>query len=58
MSNSTRKTYPVTVTHLPVARCTVCGRTVARARTSASDALTDHYRRDHPELLGPEPADA
>ncbi|HEY6795790.1 MAG TPA: hypothetical protein VI248_14015 [Kineosporiaceae bacterium] len=52
MSNSTRKTYPVTVTRLPVVRCTVCGRTVATARSSAADALTEHYRRAHPELLG------
>ena len=52
MSNSTRKTFPVTVTRLPVVRCTVCGRTVANPRTSAGDALTEHYRRVHPELLG------
>jgi hypothetical protein len=52
MSNSTRKTFPVTVTRLPVVRCTVCGRSVATARLSAADALTEHYRRSHPELLG------
>ena len=51
MSNSTRKTYPVTVTRLPVVRCTVCGRTVATARGSAADALTEHYRKVHPEVL-------
>lgn len=52
----TRKTFPVTVTRLPVVRCQVCGRTVASPRTSAGDALTEHYRREHPELLGDERA--
>jgi hypothetical protein len=52
MAKSTRKTFPVTVTRLPVVRCSVCGRTVANPRAAAADALTDHYRREHPELLG------
>jgi len=52
MSNPRSKSYPVTVTRLPVVRCTVCGRTVANVRTSAGEALTEHYRRVHPELLG------
>jgi hypothetical protein len=53
MSKQTRKTFPVTVTRLPVVRCTVCGRSVANPRASAGDALTEHYRRTHPEILGP-----
>jgi hypothetical protein len=55
MSRSTRKTFPVTVTRLPVVRCTVCGRTVANPKAAAADALTEHYRRVHPELLGETP---
>ena len=52
MSKITRKTFPVTVTQLPVVRCQVCGRTIANRHASAGDTLTDHYRREHPELLG------
>jgi hypothetical protein len=48
----TRKTFPVTVSRLPVVRCQVCGRSVATPRTTATDALTEHYRREHPEFLG------
>jgi hypothetical protein len=54
MSRTTRKTFPVTVTRLPVVRCQVCGRTVANHRASAADTLTEHYRREHPELLDPQ----
>ena len=52
MSTSPRKSksVPVTVTHLPTVRCSICGRTVAH-RDSAADALTEHYRRSHPEQL-------
>jgi len=52
MSTSPRKSksFPVTVTHLPTVRCSICGRTVAH-RDSAADALTEHYRRSHPEQL-------
>ena len=42
---------PVTVTHLPVTRCQVCHRTVAYRLGTISDALTEHYRRVHPESL-------
>jgi hypothetical protein len=52
MRNSTRKTFPVTVTRVPLVRCTVCGRTVANPRSAAGNALTEHYRRAHPEILG------
>jgi hypothetical protein len=51
MSKTTRKTFPVTVTRLPVVRCQICGRSVAHPRLSAGDALTEHYRREHPEQL-------
>lgn len=52
---ATRKAFPVTVTRLPVIRCQVCGRTVANPRAAAADALTEHYRRAHPEALGLQP---
>lgn len=59
MSNFESSRYPVTVTQLPVTRCQICRRTVAyrpgRAG-AASAALTEHYRRAHPEALGTEPA--
>jgi hypothetical protein len=44
--------FPVTVTHLPVVRCQVCQRTIAHQPGKASEVLTDHYRRAHPEKLG------
>jgi hypothetical protein len=52
MSRSTRRSFPVTVSRLPMVRCQVCGTAVAHPRESAADALTEHYRRVHPELLG------
>jgi hypothetical protein len=52
MSKTPRKAFPVTVTRLPVVRCQICGRTMAHRPSSAGDTLTDHYRREHPELLG------
>lgn len=52
MSKSPRsRRFPVTVTHLPVTRCQVCRRTVAYRPGTISEALTDHYRRTHPETL-------
>jgi hypothetical protein len=51
MSNSKSTRFPVTVTHLPVMRCQVCQRTVAHRPDQASAALTEHYRRMHPEAL-------
>ena len=52
MSKSSSRRFPVTVTHLPVTRCQICHRTVAYRPGKASDVLTEHYRRAHPETLG------
>jgi hypothetical protein len=52
MSKPTRRTFPVTVTRLKMVRCTVCGRSVAQTGSAAGEVLTEHYRREHPELLG------
>jgi len=43
----------VTVTHLPVTRCQICHRTAADRPGNLSEVLTGHYRRTHPETLGP-----
>jgi hypothetical protein len=43
--------FPVTVTRLPVTRCQVCQYTVAYRPGAISEALTEHYRRAHPEAL-------
>ena len=52
MSNSRSRRFPVTVTHLLVTRCQICHRTVAYRPGKASEVLTEHYRRAHPEALG------
>jgi hypothetical protein len=52
MSKSLSRCFPVTITHLPVARCQICHRTVAYRPGSLSEVLTEHYRRAHPEALG------
>ena len=52
MSKSNSRRFPVTVTHLPVTRCQICDRTVAHQPGKASEVLTEHYRRAHPETLG------
>ncbi len=52
MSNSSSHRFPVTVTQLPVTRCEICQRTVAYRPGTLSEALTEHYRRAHPEALG------
>lgn len=52
MSNSSSRRFPVTVTQLPVTRCEICQRTVAHRPGTLSEALTEHYRRAHPEALG------
>jgi hypothetical protein len=52
MSKSSSRRFPVTVTHLPVTRCQICHHTVAYRPGKASDVLTEHYRRAHPETLG------
>ena len=51
ISKSPSRRSPVTVTHLPVTRCQICHRTVAYRPGKASEVLTEHYRRAHPEAL-------
>jgi hypothetical protein len=53
MNNSSARRFPVTVTQLPVIRCEICKRTVAYRPGAPSEALTEHYRRAHPETLHP-----
>lgn len=55
MSNSPSSRFPVTVTQLPLTRCKICQRTVAHRPGQASAALTEHYRRTHPEVLAGPP---
>jgi hypothetical protein len=33
-------------------RCEICRRTVAHRPGQASQVLTEHYRREHPDALG------
>jgi hypothetical protein len=51
MSKSSSRHFPVTVSHLPV-MLPICRRTVAYRPGKASEVLTEHYRRVHPEALG------
>lgn len=51
MTNPSSRRFPVTVTQLPVVRCKICQRTVAHRPGQASQVLTEHYRREHPEVL-------
>lgn len=51
MSNSSSRSFPVTVTNLPITRCQICHRTVAYPPGHLSEVLTEHYRRVHPEVL-------
>jgi hypothetical protein len=51
MSKSNRTPFPVTITRLPVSRCQICRRTITTRTGQASAALTEHYRREHPEIL-------
>jgi hypothetical protein len=46
-----RRTFPVTVTKMPVVRCDLCQETLAHVPGRAGDVLTDHYRRQHPAAL-------
>jgi hypothetical protein len=55
MTKPKSRRFPVTVTHLPVMRCQICQRTVAYRPGKASEVLTEHYRRVHPEALGLKP---
>ena len=52
MSKSPSRRFPVTITQLPLTRCQICHRTVAYQPGRLSQALTEHYRRTHPEALG------
>ena len=52
MTRSATKSFPVTVTRLPVTRCEVCQRTVAYRPGQASAALTKHYQLVHKDALG------
>jgi hypothetical protein len=51
MSNQSSRRFPVTVTRLPVIRCQLCRRNLACRDGSASAVLTEHYRREHPDVL-------
>lgn len=51
MTTSSSRRFPVTVTHLPLTRCEICNRTVAYRPGKVSEALTEHYRRAHPQAL-------
>jgi hypothetical protein len=52
MTRSAAKSFPVTVTQLPVTRCEICQRTVAYRPGEASAALTKHYKLMHKDALG------
>jgi hypothetical protein len=52
MTRSASKSFPVTVTQLPVTRCQLCQRTVAFRPGEASAALTKHYELRHPREMG------
>ncbi|MGO8882360.1 MAG: hypothetical protein ACLPUO_19410 [Streptosporangiaceae bacterium] len=51
MSSSRSPRFPVTVTRLPVIRCQVCQRGIPCRSGEASAVLTEHYRREHPDVL-------
>jgi hypothetical protein len=55
MTRSESSRFPVTVSRLPVTRCEVCGRTLAYRPGQASEVLTQHYDRMHPEALADVP---
>jgi hypothetical protein len=51
MSRSESSKFPVTVTQLPVTRCEICGRTLAYRPGKASEVLTGHYTKMHPDAF-------
>jgi hypothetical protein len=51
MSRANSREFPVTVSQLPVLRCQVCHATMACRAGQASDVLTEHYRKEHPDVL-------
>ncbi|MFN8080580.1 MAG: hypothetical protein U0Q19_13565 [Kineosporiaceae bacterium] len=46
-----RRSFPVTVTQLPVVRCAECGRTMAHRTGQASAVLTAHYEQAHAQAI-------
>ncbi|MBL8930138.1 MAG: hypothetical protein JNL54_08455 [Kineosporiaceae bacterium] len=46
-----RRSFPVTVTQLPMVRCAECGRTMAHRAGEASAVLTAHYQQSHAEAV-------
>jgi hypothetical protein len=55
MARRTSRSFPVTVTQLPLVRCQICGRTIAHQPGQANEVLTEHYVKAHPEMLGSGP---
>jgi hypothetical protein len=51
MRRSPTRTFPVTVSRLPLVRCELCGQTIAHRQGKAGVVLTEHYIRAHPEVL-------
>ena len=47
MAKSKPRTFPVTVTQLPLVRCAICGRMLAHQKGAAAEALTAHYTQAH-----------
>jgi hypothetical protein len=61
MTRSASKSFPVTVTQLPITRCHICQRTVAYRPDeagAASAALTKHYELKHKDAISATPASA
>ncbi len=52
MSKPNARRFPVTVTQLPLTRCQLCDRPLAYQPGKVSEAVNEHYRRAHPEVLG------
>ncbi len=46
----TQRTFPVSVTQMPLVRCAVCDRTMAHPPGRASEVLTTHYQQAHTEM--------
>lgn len=52
MAKSKPRTFPVTVTQLPLVRCAICGRMLPHQKGAAAEALTAHYAQAHGDLIG------
>jgi hypothetical protein len=46
------RTFPITVTQLPVVRCAICHREIAHRPGQASAVLTAHYAQEHADVVG------